>query len=437
MTEADPTLDGPALGALATAIADAFSAGDLEEAVLVDLDQDIYAVYAAPGTAINPLALALVVGLKQRGWVLRFLRAARKRRPDNGPLMVTIQQFCPAALQDELPASASVAVVVDVLGRIKARLADPDFASAVNDSRADLGSLANGLVRLRVYKSLHDVLQKCQVSQFSLLTEYIRRLHTDPQASVTLGALLLDLKITFDKARRSLSPLEGSPDAAEETSWIDIVADSLKNIGEARDSLDDRAARIAALRIRDQLQSQPSRINGLLRTEARRLPLRRLGEAIASASEAAGLTTEQRNALKSGVDSVTELRLRLERRVADHDRWQLVERQLWLLDNVVARPDSPIEEFEDYWQIAKESILPLWNADAKADWVVATQGYGATIDEALAAKPPETSSAKSKYGDFRSQALWQFFSVDGDLSDLCENVLQISAPVVTLLKGNG
>jgi hypothetical protein len=437
MAEIDPPLDDVALGALAGAIAGAFSADDLEETVRVDLDQDIYTDYAAPKTELNPLALALVQGLRQRGWVARFLRAARKRRPDNVALIAAIRQFCLAAMQDEPPASASVAVVVDALVRIKARLSDPGVASAVGDSRAELGSLAQGLARLRIYKGLHDVLQKCQVSQFSLLTENIKKLRNEPQASVALRDLLLDLKFTFDKARKSVRPLEASSDAAEETSWIDAIVAALKEIGLARDSLDDGAARISALKIRGELQYQPSRINGLLRTEARKLPLRRLSQAIASAAEAASLTPEQRAVLRSGVDSVTDLRQRLERRVSDHERWQAVERQLWLLDNVVERPASPIEDFKESWLMAKVSILPLWRSDLGAEWVIATQNHGKIIDKALEANPADNLRARNTYGEFRSEALWQFFRVDGDLSELCEDVLEIGGPVVALFEGTG
>lgn len=435
MIDPDPPLDGAAQAAIASAIVGAFDAHALEEAVLVDLNQKLYAVYAAPDTALEVVAADLVEGLMRYGWVVRFLRGARRRRPDNEQLIATITRHCPQAMQEEPQASAQVEVLVDALTLMKARLADPQVASAIGGSRTDLGSLAEGLSRLRIYKSLHDVLQKCQVSQFSLLTDNIRRLRTDPQASVTLRNILLDLQMTFEKARKSLQPLEAARDDAEERSWIDGIIAAVKEIREARDRLDDRAARRAALRIRDLLQSQPSRINGLLRTEARRLPLVALTASIEAASQANGLSSDQREAMKSGAASVTELRLRLERRVADHDRWQLVERNLWLLDDVVERESSAIEEFEDYWDIAKESILPLWSADVSADWVVTTRGYGATIDAALMAAPPDGPRAKNTYGDFRSAALWQFFSVDGDLSDLCENVLQIGAPVAALVKG--
>jgi hypothetical protein len=435
LAETDPPLDGAALGILATALAGAFGADDLAEAVLVDLDQDLYAVYVARDTAIAPLTLALVQGLEQRGWVVRFFRAARKRRPDNGPLITTIRQYCPAAMQDEPPAAAEVTVLVDALKLIRDRLSDPQVASAVVGSRGELKSLAAGLARLRVYKNLHDVLQKIQVSQFSLLVEYIRRLRTDPQVSVSLRDLLLEFRMTFTKASKGLRPLEASQDDVEEKGWIDSILAAVKEIDQARDGLDDRAARLATRKIRDLLQSQPNRINFLLRTEARKLPLQTLSDAVTTAAAAPGLTATQRGVLESGVASVTELRLRLARRVADHDRWQLVERQLWLMDAVVEREGSDITEFEEYWQLAKENILKLWSADPKAEWVVTTQGQNAAIDTALTAVPPEAQRARSVYGEFRSTALWQFYSVDGELIELCEDVLVIAEPVMALVEG--
>jgi hypothetical protein len=434
LAETDPPLDGTALTVLATALAGAFAADDLEEAVLVALDEELYTEFAAPGTPIAPLALELVKGLKQRGWVLRFFRAARKRRPDNAPLIAAIQQCCPSAMQDAPSAAGEVLVLVDALTVMKARLADPDVASAVGASQDEFGSLAEQLARLRTYKGLHDTLQDFQVGQFSSLSDCVKRLRADPGASVILRDLLNGSLRAFQNARMTLQPLEAAHDDVEEKSCLDEFIAAFDALRKARDLLDDRAARLALVKIRGLLQSHPSRINSALRTEARRLPLQGLRDTIEAAARAAGLTPEQRTSIQEGAQSVGELRLRLTRSVIDHDRWQGVERNLWLLDGTVDRGDGALDEFRDYWDITKESVAPLWNADVKAAWAIATGDLAKAIDAALAGNPPDPPRARGYYGDFRHAAMWQFYEVDRELRVLCEDVLQIGAPVVALVK---
>ncbi len=435
----DPPLDGAAIGALRDAlIAAAFDVNELYDVALTELDEDLFKTYGTRQTPLDALALNFLNGIKGRGLVARFLRAVRKRRAESAPLIAVIAHYCPSAMREEPPPGPQVKTLIEALTVLKERLANPDVGSIVRNSHDDLASLADGLARLRAYKGLHDLLQRFQVRQYPMLTECIRRLRTDPEASSTLRGLLLELNNDFlDKARESLRALEAEPvELEDETSWIDIFSSALTEIADARDRLDDRAAHLAARTLRDEvLRTEPTRINKAVRGQAKKLPLQILSDTIASAALAAGLDQAQRTALEEGMNSLSQLRLLLSRRVSEHNQWQRVEGQLWLLDGVIERSSAAIEEFSEYWGIGVECIAPLLDADVQAQWAVETQKARKAIDTAMAVNPADWQQVKSRYGDFRREALWQFFRVDGYLSKLCEEVLRIGAPVTMLLSG--
>ncbi|MER9743798.1 MULTISPECIES: effector-associated domain EAD1-containing protein [unclassified Mesorhizobium] len=432
---ADPAFDDAAIDALRDALVTAFaSEDDLYDMALTGLDINIYKI-VGQGPPLNVFARQLLVGLKERGWVTRFLRAARKSRPQNYVLIAEIKLRCSGAMLDEDPVGPRVGELVKALEFLGARKHEAPIAAAIGPQKINLRALDQGLVRLRAYKNLHDMLQNIQVYDLADFLRLARSVRDDPTVMSDLRAKTARFKQGARKAETTLSPLKPLENKhQEQKKWIDDFKDALARVDAGLDNLDDRAALRGALAIRLIVKDAPPIINREMREEAKDLPLDALGAVLAGALASAVLDEPTKRALTTGAESVDDLRQRLGRRVREHDRWQDVERELWQMDDIVERGSlGSRDDFEAYWQNGKDGMVQLWNADPGAAWAVETSGLGNAIDTLLAAAVEDVIEQSSDpYRRFRKAALDQFFEVDAALLELCEEIPIISGPVAAI-----
>ncbi len=330
------TVDGAGIGVLSPLITDAFVAEELEELVRFTFSQGLYEEYVPEGLSGGHLVFTLLNALGRRGTTVIFLRAVRTARSGRPELVAAIARLCPAAANNAPSAKQQVASVLAGLETLKTHAADAAIAGPLRLSRDQLGGLAAGFDRLKSYKALHDCLQQIQIRQYRQLVDDVKRLRTDPLVSVTLDNQLLQLDILSDAAVEGAGGLPDTPlERRLEMRWIRILKTSLIQLREAVAAFDDRAATLAVTSIRDLIRKEPFRVNGLLTATAEGLPLGDLIETIGSVCNAIAANDPSRAKLDVAHQALQNLYPRLRGQVAEHDRWQDVENELWSADQAM------------------------------------------------------------------------------------------------------
>jgi hypothetical protein len=202
------TVSGEDQGRLATAIGNAFDADELEELVRVTFSEGLYQSYVGRNLTDEVLVLKLLQALERRGTIVIFLRAVRLARPHRLDLIDLIGNLCPQAMNDQAPAKASIGTVITALQTLKHRVAEPDVAGPLRSSRNKLDELADGLERLKAYKTLHDGLQTIQIP---LYTVDLNKARDDPSTFLMLQNQALQFDIVTGNMSKSAQLL---PDTA-------------------------------------------------------------------------------------------------------------------------------------------------------------------------------------------------------------------------------
>jgi hypothetical protein len=428
------TIEGAAIDSLITEILDAFDAQELNQAIRVEFGVSMYAEYVASDLAGRDLVFELLEAFRRRGTTAIFLRALRRRRPTKPSLISVIQELCPAAMGEPRSAKAEVRTVKTGLEELLARADDPIVKPALQSSSRNLEGLADGFVQLKAYKGLHDCLQVIQLKQYRLLISDLKRLRDDPQASYTLDSQVRELENCSRTARASAELLPDTP--RERRMEIKLIVDPLetavKDLDMAIKNLDDRSAGSSARAIRGLIRMQPVRVNAILTATAEDLPLDSLIAAFQDVRARLGNGNPARANIDNALQSLQNLLPRLRGAVAEHDRWQSIENELWAADQSMEQgPEPQVEEFKANWGRARPLIEVLQSRDPEADWVKNSKKFADEVDVAL---PADITRARINYGRFRNEALLQFSRVDGVLSALCAEIVELGKPLRDLLK---
>jgi len=374
----------------------------------------------------------LMERLEDDGNLHLFLRGIHDDRPALTDLRNAIATICPEALKTSAGVAVDAkraAVGVEVIAE---QLSDPQVRSLVVPHRDELKRLMDGIEVLANYKRLHDYLQTIQLTHQLQMVADMQRLRGDEIAGTTLEAHLFDLDNIYDEALKAAKCL---PDAAavraDEMRWISKLRSTIDQIRRAVDNLDDREGGRALRSLRLLIRPESYRINGRLSAVADELPLERLLSTIADvvqASAQAGVTAVE---LQDGLQSLQKMLPELKGKVAEHNKWQDIEREFILTDEFTDQgtPDS-IQDFTDAWPSMRRSVADLAQLDAAASWAQKTQNWAGNVDANLAAN---TDKARAAFVAFRRTVQFHFFEVDRALRTQCEAILAIRVPLKSLL----
>jgi hypothetical protein len=430
------TVSGEDQGRLATAIGNAFVADELEELVRVTFSEGLYQSYVGRNLTDEVLVLKLLQALERRGTIVIFLRAVRLARPHRLDLIDLIGNLCPQAMNDQAPAKAPIGTVITALQTLKHRVAEPDVAGPLRSSRNKLDELADGLERLKAYKTLHDGLQTIQIP---LYTVDLNKARDDPSTFLMLQNQALQFDIVTGNMSKSAQLL---PDTAlargmEMKMVVDPLTKAVHQLRDAIADLDYPSAALALNAIRGLLRREPSRISGQLTATAENLPIDLLIEAIEQIIKKLDEQDPAMEVLSGALRGLHELLPRLHGQVSEHDMWQSIENELAAADQDVNQGSSDaMQDFHLHWTAVKLKITPLWCANPQAPWVIKSQKFCdafETIFQDVADASSRANQLRQRYNMFRLEALSQFYRVDNTLDTLCGEIVEIGKPLNALL----
>jgi hypothetical protein len=437
----NPHFDGKMMLTLRDQISSAFELRDLKELVLLNFDQELERIIPLDCRSLDEITLSLLMFWQRRGALANLLRVVRKIRPEKVELLNAIAGLCPDAMSEppsDVEVIEAVALGVNKLDEIRKDATTP---STVNDrlrrSRDEIKLAVIGLNYLKIYKNLHDALQRAQFRPYRELASKLEQLRINPEIADELQPVIAELKTISNKALQLVEALSGDKNKyAREKEWADDFAKAINLIGAALSENTYRIVKQGSMKIRSLLLLQQTHLNDEMRSCIRQLELEELIQLLDEIGGAPGLSDEQRPALADAKIEMRRLWDALRGRVAVHSKWQEVEAELWNADNASAKISSDSgEEFDAIWQNTREEIEPLWRQDPKADWVAVTQRFGKRVDDALGSTPADLVSAITNYGRFSTLARLQFQNEDTELKGLCEKLLRLRDPLSNLLSG--
>ena len=204
----------------------------------------------------------------------------------------------------------------------------------------------------------------------------------------------------------------------------------MKALDEAIKKLDDQCADRAVRSIRGLIRLQPSRVNGFLSATAKHLPLERLISTFEDARKNLK-DTELVIELDVALHALRNIFPLLRGAIALHDRWQLLENELWGADASMQEKSQPcLDDFTIYWENAKPLIRALEDGEPDSEWAQGTKKYASEVDAAL---PSDIEAARIAYSRFRNNAITQFFKVDHKLLEFCFELVGLETPLEALL----
>ncbi|HKB37972.1 MAG TPA: hypothetical protein VKD72_16110, partial [Gemmataceae bacterium] len=298
-------------------------------------------------------------------------------------------------------------------------------------SRQALASAADQVGQLEVYKRLHELLHKVQFRLFYQLENAARRFKTDPVANDLLANYISDLRDRAKEARPLAGALPDLPAARGlEFVWITEFDDTVAKLAAGRDALDDRQVLAGVRRLKSLLTVHPPRLNQLLALIAGTLPIRQLLDAFSAVIAA----PDGAIAVRAARDGLVGLQPRLQAAVAEHTRWQELEKDLWLMENNLLdrAPQGRQADVPEVWNEIKLKITALRDVDPNAPWATAIGTLASAADAALAVAPPAPElpdPALFKFRDYRRTVLEQFVQVDDRLMQVCADVIPLGKPL--------
>jgi hypothetical protein len=165
-----------------------------------------------------------------------------------------------------------------------------------------------------------------------------------------------------------------------------------------------------------------------LREAARALPL---GELVVSLSRVCDRLDLGRAAsgavgsLKEGVAALGELASRLDRLIAEHDRWQTLDVELMRTEA------EGLAELEGSWPDLKKETDGQCEGHTE-EWVPLLAQDAEKLTQAIAAK--ELNQIRQYFRRFRTRVSRQFYQADLMLKKLCEELARVGEPLAKVLK---
>jgi TIR domain-containing protein len=429
-------LNETAILALKTAIEATFTIKEFDQLVILTVGENLYKLCVPDALNGNFTTSLLLRALGNRGIVPQFLRAVRKARPDKPAILEAIDTLCPSA-NEEASADADTVEAVRQGVRVLDRLGKDrqDVNSIIAKSRGELAPLLQVLRNLKVYKALHDALQKLQVQQYSMLVGNLEKLGQDATARYAVSNQVELLRMLYQPIEAEARLLDEAKFRVE-LKWIRTLTDAVDELARAVDEMQSLAAIGPTESIRTLIRTEPPRLNSELVSSAEGLPLDSLILTIGDVISIVGLQAKDSQVLRCAKVRLESVRGDLRGRVATHDQWQDVETQLWGAANEI-RGNSPasLVVFGIYWEKTKRAIGPLWGLDPLANWVVSTQRLSGALDAALGATGDNFESVKEAFGRFRTHSSLRFFAVDHALKSLCDQIVSLREPLSDMLNG--
>ena len=277
---------------------------------------------------------------------------------------------------------------------------------------------------LRTYKELHDQLHNLQFRCYETMIHEVMCFPDDSAAeNIELHAEELQDIIATLQAIARCSPFITPPPF-----WIKTLVQAHADIRAALHRNDATLLRDAVNQIKRVLATHPSAINSQLNLMVhlvREMHLAALINMITNIRTVCahlGVEPNEITPLDASRVALTELDQRLATLAKEHNQWQVVDAQLWVIDDLPADH----AELELHWEYLKEDATSLY-ASCSEQWADRLRVHEARIDNAVLNH--DGVRIKEHFGRYRRQAIRQFYTVDKNFKNTCETLERHDGPL--------
>lgn len=415
--------------ALQAAVLEAFNSEDLAALCRIHLGQRLE-VLVNVNRGLGAVVSSLIEVVESHGWTEEFVRSAHQERPQN----TEIQRFCaehatfvftPRAPNYELTRNVSSG-----LAAVAGRLADDRSTIReilVGQAHQNLADLGIQFTRLRQYKALHDCLHNLQFKYARLIANGLEKFIEHPEEVDTLVILFEEMADELNQARLQAQSVETR---GMEELWLNMGETAIRRMRSAVVSRapDQKAAADGYGLLERILVAQPTRINELLTTVLESLALNRLRNLLVDFQNR---IDSERSALEGATTALGNLTPRLNRILAVHREWQMVDNMLRLIENDF-KTGAPLELCALLWSEIDNVFQPILDRDRDAAWSAELRQLRDGVDVALGTA--EVKVAKAAFARLRPRAMWYFFKVDKELKELSDELDKLGKQLGVVLK---
>lgn len=306
-------------------------------------------------------------------------------------------------------------------------LRDPAIRAAGATFRSDFTTARDQVADVFALKDIHDLLHTLQFQCYIPLTHAAPRFPNDDTASEHIADYTLTLRLRTAEIQAVLAR---APEVLGESSWVADLSGAANTLKAALDQRDPQRMKEAIERISRVLAVEPSHINTNLTARARGLRLRAVVAAMQVLRTQVGANHADQDRIVrfvAGGDALMELWHTIEARIADHDAWQVIDREVRRIA-VSLRYDT--RELEEFWPDLHARLHPLAAGAGQAEWAQLLQAELARLDAAL------TDAAGARPGAIFQRCSRiigeRFFQVDVDLKRQCSQLRELSDPLTEL-----
>jgi hypothetical protein len=412
---------------LQQAVVAAFPPDDLSRLVRVALGQRLD-MLVFPNRPTPDVVDSLVQLVESRGWTEEFVRGVYEAAKDNP----SVRAFCEADARFVFtPRTATTDLARDVgsgLAAVASRLTDPGdpvrvvLVGQASETLTDLGTQFS---RLRKYKVLHDCLHSLQFKYAKAIPSELRLFREDPTAADNLATYLQEMADELVQARPAC---DGLASRAAEVMWLNVADESVRRMKDAVTAQKPDDVSKGFKLLEGLLRVQPTRINELLTGLMEQLQLEHLRETLSRLVAASG------DGVARAVAALGGLSPRLNRILADHKEWQLIDNTLHQIDTEL-KLGSGIEQCQFLWAEVGAVLTPLLDGDRAAAWSVELRQLGVTLTASFGSADP--AQVQQAFRRLFPRAMWFFYQADRELKDLSHELDKIGDKLRDILREVG
>ena len=317
-------------------------------------------------------------------------------------------------------------------------LNEPAIRDAALAFRTIFATTSERIADVDVNKAMHDLLHLLQVRFFDVVRYQEARFQEDEDAQSTVEGAEHTLRSVIADLRAVIKAAQ-SNEIEDETVWIDDLAHAQATLAVALEKRDTKLLHRANLQVSRVLAQQPTRINRTLTAAAKAMDLVKLLDcmhAVLNHMQGADIPTAKTDEFKHGLDALTNLHDGFSAFAATHNRWQLVENDLIMLETSLnqykdASAKIDFDELDVGWQSLIPKIAPLWR-NSSEPWSVNLQRLEQQIESSITAQ--DFNRLRAPFRAFRREARDEFVRVDGHLKKLCGELVSVGKPMSAVLR---
>ncbi len=386
------------------------------------------------GRPFPDVCLALLEYLERSGELDVFLRESVKSLPNRADF----KEFCDTHFPDWVQiekASDLVSSLGTAVKTVTESLDNPQIRMTVGRFRADFERIEQQIQVLSRYKQIHELLHLLQ-RQLPNLIRLVSRFPDDVDARKQLSPARMRLSQQVQLARQYSKALPTEP---LEEYWI---ADLEFAATASRRAWDEGSQRemIESIDVLRRVVAQLPRIDGQLTVVVMSIPLGTLLDALQEVSgtivDAAEPQSAAARRLEEGRYALAVLRPSLFALVNQHNEWQWLDHEMSGIEfNLGIRPKEKMFR----WEAVRPRLLDIcktFQGDEWADQIVRYISAWETHVLEWEKEPTSKLSVECEINadSLRNYATNRFVDVDASLRELCEDLIEIGAPLNALLE---